>query len=218
MSLGNPPEPPFRARAIDAAAMKAFAHPLRMAIHRYLADYEVATATTLAKELGESTGQTSYHLRQLERHGFVEEVPGRGSGRERWWRSVGFSYEGLDMAEDDEALGPLTLVLQTEIQRRTESLRDWFRRARSEDAEVIAAALNNTATFTMTTQEAGAMKEALMQVMQEHTDAAVERREKEGDVGRRRWRVYLDAIPLPSGPQQASGAAPGGEDEATETP
>ncbi|HVT71372.1 MAG TPA: ArsR family transcriptional regulator, partial [Trebonia sp.] len=37
--------------------------------------------------LGESTGLTSHHLRQLAKHGFIEEVPELGRGRERWWRS-----------------------------------------------------------------------------------------------------------------------------------
>jgi hypothetical protein len=29
-----------------------------------------------------------YHLRELADHGFVEEVPERARGRERWWRAV----------------------------------------------------------------------------------------------------------------------------------
>ncbi|HVD27899.1 MAG TPA: hypothetical protein VNC79_05290, partial [Mycobacteriales bacterium] len=33
------------------------------------------------------SGSTSYHLRQLEAYGFVEEVEGQGSARERWWRA-----------------------------------------------------------------------------------------------------------------------------------
>jgi DNA-binding transcriptional ArsR family regulator len=53
-----------------------------------LTQYGPATATQLAKRLGESSGATSYHLRQLERFGFVETDPDRGTGRERWWRRV----------------------------------------------------------------------------------------------------------------------------------
>jgi DNA-binding MarR family transcriptional regulator len=45
-----------------------------------------ATASELARRFGESTGATSYHLRQLARHGFIEEDPGRGTLRERYWR------------------------------------------------------------------------------------------------------------------------------------
>ena len=47
---------------------------------------EPATASILARRLNESTGATSYHLRELARHGFIEEVPDRGTARERWWQ------------------------------------------------------------------------------------------------------------------------------------
>jgi hypothetical protein len=36
----------------------------------------------------EDSGGASYHLRELARYGFVEEVPDRARGRERWWRAV----------------------------------------------------------------------------------------------------------------------------------
>ena len=42
----------------------------------------------LAAKLGESSGATSYHLRQLADFGFIEEDKERGSGRERWWRAA----------------------------------------------------------------------------------------------------------------------------------
>ena len=47
---------------------------------------EPATSSILARRLDESTGATSYHLRELERFGFIEEDTERGTGRERWWR------------------------------------------------------------------------------------------------------------------------------------
>jgi DNA-binding transcriptional ArsR family regulator len=71
----------------DPAALKALAHPLRQRILRQLDREGPATSTTLAKALGENTGATSYHLRQLAEHGFVDEVPDRGRSRERWWQA-----------------------------------------------------------------------------------------------------------------------------------
>jgi DNA-binding transcriptional ArsR family regulator len=68
-------------------AIRLLAHPLRQRIERELRKGPV-TATSLARALGESTGLTSYHLRQLAKHHFIEEVPGHGKGRERWWRFV----------------------------------------------------------------------------------------------------------------------------------
>jgi predicted ArsR family transcriptional regulator len=47
-----------------------------------------ATATTLANRLGLNSGATSYHLRQLEKHGFISEDEERGNARDRWWRAA----------------------------------------------------------------------------------------------------------------------------------
>lgn len=61
-----------------------------------------ATASQLAQRLGESSGATSYHLRQLAAHGFVEDAPEQGKGWERWWQAVD---EGLvfDSTEFEDA-------------------------------------------------------------------------------------------------------------------
>ncbi len=71
----------------DPGSLKALGHPLRQRILRHLHRDGPATATALAAALGENTGATSYHLRRLAEHGFVEDAPGRAKGRERWWRA-----------------------------------------------------------------------------------------------------------------------------------
>jgi DNA-binding transcriptional ArsR family regulator len=75
---------PKDADELDVTAIRALAHPLRLRILDLLRFDGPATATMLAARVGESSGSTSYHLRQLGRHGFIEEAPKRG-GRERWW-------------------------------------------------------------------------------------------------------------------------------------
>jgi DNA-binding transcriptional ArsR family regulator len=69
----------------DPAAVRALAHPLRLQLLDLLRFDGPATATELGRRLGESSGSTSYHLRQLARYGFIDEAPVRG-GRERHWR------------------------------------------------------------------------------------------------------------------------------------
>ncbi len=78
---------PAPRQTLSLEAIRLLAHPLRQRIERELRRGPV-TATSLARALGESTGLTSYHLRKLAKHGFVEEVPELGHGRERWWRFV----------------------------------------------------------------------------------------------------------------------------------
>jgi len=90
----------FRGRDLDLESLKALAHPLRVQIVDVLSTYGCFTASGLAERLGESSGATSYHLRQLEKHGFVREVEGKGTGRERWWErtpgGINLPYEGLE--------------------------------------------------------------------------------------------------------------------------
>jgi DNA-binding MarR family transcriptional regulator len=77
----QPPE-----QIADLGVAKALANPLRQRILRELRLAGEATSTTLARRLGVTTGGTSYNLRILAEHGFVEEIPNRARGRERWWR------------------------------------------------------------------------------------------------------------------------------------
>jgi hypothetical protein len=68
----------------DVRSIRALAHPLRLELLDLLRFEGLSTATLLARRTGESTGATSYHLRQLARYGYVEED--QTPGRERWWR------------------------------------------------------------------------------------------------------------------------------------
>lgn len=63
----------------------ALGHPIRVALLDLLARRGTVTATEAARELGESSGACSFHLRQLERYGHVEEAEVR-RGRVRPWR------------------------------------------------------------------------------------------------------------------------------------
>ncbi|MFI7534856.1 ArsR/SmtB family transcription factor [Streptosporangium sp. NPDC049376] len=71
---------------LDPVRLKALAHPMRRLMLRHLSVHGPATSTTLGELLDAKTGTTSYHLRQLEKAGFIEEIPERSTGRERWWR------------------------------------------------------------------------------------------------------------------------------------
>jgi len=42
----------------------------------------------LGERLGESSGSTSYHLRQLASYGFIEEDEKLTTAHERWWRAT----------------------------------------------------------------------------------------------------------------------------------
>ena len=58
-------------------------HPVRVALLELIRRDGVVTATGAARELGGSTGLYSFHLRQLARHGVLEEVRLRAAGSAR---------------------------------------------------------------------------------------------------------------------------------------
>ena len=87
---------------LTADNLKGMAHPLRVQILGLLRTHGPATASGLAARLGLSSGALSYHLRQLERFGFIAEDTDAGDRRDRWWRAVHRSTE-FDNADLDPA-------------------------------------------------------------------------------------------------------------------
>lgn len=120
---------------LDPRSLRGLAHPLRMRLLSDLRQNGPATASQLADRLGESSGATSYHLRQLAAYGFVEDDPERGKGRERWWRSVarGVSVdEALYDDENPEVRGAMSTFLHEvatmhahEVSTWLGTMRDW---------------------------------------------------------------------------------------------
>lgn len=93
-------------RVLDLEALRLLAQPVRLRIQEQLR-HGPANATTLARVLGESTGLTSHHLRQLAKHGFIEEVPELARGRERWWRSARVDWRVPPREEQDPEMRAL---------------------------------------------------------------------------------------------------------------
>jgi DNA-binding transcriptional ArsR family regulator len=79
---------PAQDEMLTPRALRGLVHPLRLRLLDLLQADGPATATSLAKRVGESSGVTSYHLRVLAEHGFIVEDTMRGTGRDRWWRAA----------------------------------------------------------------------------------------------------------------------------------
>jgi DNA-binding transcriptional regulator GbsR (MarR family) len=101
---------------VNAAKPGLRDHEVRSALLDLLAEVGTATATEAAARLGHSSGLCSFHLRQLERHGLIEEAPHRG-GRARPWRLK-------HAAPADEGFGDLARGLEDESWQRWLSRRD----------------------------------------------------------------------------------------------
>lgn len=119
-------------RELDLAALKGLSHPLRVQLFNKLSELGPMTASGLAEALGESSGATSYHLRQLAKHGLVQEVEGRGTARERWWERVPGSITISDRGPNDTPAGRQLVaeVTRQQFDQQAQNMRDFVRYAR----------------------------------------------------------------------------------------
>lgn len=97
----------------DGRVAGALGHPLRVALLDLMSRRPTLTSNQAARELGQSSGACSFHLRQLERYGQVEAAPGRG--RERPWRLAQPASPSSGSADE---FGELARELENEGYRR----------------------------------------------------------------------------------------------------
>jgi DNA-binding transcriptional ArsR family regulator len=90
--------PEDRRQVTDARALRALAHPLRLALLNHLMAFGAQTASQCAEVVGSTPSNCSYHLRSLARFGLVESVD-PVDGRERPWRSTA---TGLQFGRSDD--------------------------------------------------------------------------------------------------------------------
>jgi DNA-binding transcriptional ArsR family regulator len=114
-------------RSVTAREVRALAHPLRLQLLECLLASGPATASMLARELGESSGATSYHLRALASADLIVEDLERRKGRERWWKHARkfqlISSAPADDAEYNAAVAQLESVM---LGRDEEGLRRYL--------------------------------------------------------------------------------------------
>ncbi|MBP2061726.1 ArsR/SmtB family transcription factor [Streptomyces iranensis] len=182
-------------RVLDPRSLRGLAHPLRMRLLSALREYGPATASQLADRLGESSGATSYHLRQLATYGFVEDDPERGKGRERWWKAVHRRTRwGIPkfLAHPDPAVrGAVNTVLHEmatqhmqEMSTSLGTLHDW-------PEEWRAAWEISDFRMRLTPELAREMRDKVQELIESY-------REKEADrdtEGSAPYRVHLHAFP-----------------------
>ncbi|MEU1801873.1 winged helix-turn-helix domain-containing protein [Streptomyces sp. NPDC019937] len=99
------------------------AHHVRTDLLDLLAEFGAVTATEAASRLGYSSGLCSFHLRQLARHGYIEEAPHSG-GRARPWRLRRRTPEAAARGTAAEQFGELARGLEDESWRRWLTQRD----------------------------------------------------------------------------------------------
>jgi len=183
----------------DPAALKALSHRDRLRMLGLLRIEGPATASGLAGRMGLNSGATSYHLRQLHRHGFIEPAPDMGNRRERWWRAAhdSTSFEIADASGDALAAGmamsqAILAVHAQQMQMAHDRFgdlpREWRRASTASDFNIALSAA-----------DAEALVEKLVEVLWE---AKAREPEPGTELGAdmRRFTLMLHAFPHPGIP------------------
>ncbi|PJE93780.1 transcriptional regulator [Streptomyces carminius] len=188
------PDPQDSVRVLDPRSLRALAHPLRIRILGALREYGPATASRLADRLGESSGATSYHLRQLAAYGFTEEDTGRGTARERWWKAVHRGTQVSDVDQflrhpDPEVRGALGLLLHEVATIHARELDTWLATAFEWTEEWRGASELSDFSLRLTPELARELNERLRVLVESYRDRATE------DERAERFRVHLHSFP-----------------------
>ncbi|MCF1645017.1 ArsR/SmtB family transcription factor [Streptomyces indiaensis] len=181
-------------RQLDARSLRGLAHPLRMQLLDALRFGGPATASQLAQKLGESSGATSYHLRQLAEYGFVEDAPEHGKGRERWWKAVhsGLRFDDSLLADSDPAVrGAADMYLHEVATTQTRALSTWLGNRDAWTEEWSRSWDMSSATLSLTPELTRELVEKMHALVETYRDRAA------GDSpGTEQVRIHTHAFPL----------------------
>ena len=144
----------YRRRISDPRALRAVAHPLRLALLDRLMSFGEQTAAQCAEAVGSTASNCSYHLRALARVGLVE--PGRSDDRrERPWRatSTGLEFGPVDPGSSAAAAGAALALDELTLARDEELTREAHRRHPGQPAQWRTAETFHTYGLRLTAAE-----------------------------------------------------------------
>jgi DNA-binding transcriptional ArsR family regulator len=182
---------------LGPAALRALAHPLRIRILDLLPIRGPLTASKLGEIVGESSGSTSYHLRQLAKHGLVREVEGKGTARERWWERTPGGFSISNAGKDSPAGRQTAEAVNIEFLRLRNERAMVFLRAGQEADEETVEAWAGSVTFATTSR--WATPEQMKSLIQAWDRFAMEHLEPlsrhEDEPGAIPFEIHFDVFP-----------------------
>jgi DNA-binding transcriptional ArsR family regulator len=127
-------------RISDPQRIRALTHPLRLELIDLLGEGP-ATATQCAALTGESVASCSFHLRMLEKYGYIERDEQRG--REKPWRLTSPGQDIRPDEDDPDSIRAVEAMAELYVEHSVEHIRRWLARFDQEPP-----AWNNAATVT----------------------------------------------------------------------
>ncbi len=182
---------------LDAAGLKALAHPLRMRLLAALRSDGPSTATALAERFGTNSGQTSYHLRVLADAGMVDEDAALGTARQRFWRA---RHHGTHIDPRSFRDDPVAQERLRWLQGSAAAFHDRLYDRWLDDADTYSLAWREAADASdwqlrLAPDELTALTEELAGVVRRHAARADERDSASTDGPTERVVVVLRAFP-----------------------
>lgn len=176
----------------DPQVLRALAHPLRGRLLGLLRLDGPSTASRLAEKVGDSSGSTSYHLRQLAQYGLVAEVEGRGNGRERWWQAEHLmtNWEPDELIEQPGGLEAHEQMQRLQIEILGRELRAWVEHGGEHGRDWTATAGLSDYVLRLTPDETRQLLTELHAVLDRWADTRREPRP-----GARQVNLFTAAFP-----------------------
>lgn len=149
-------------RVSDPARLRALAHPLRIRLFDLLNDRAELTASECAELVGESPASCSFHLRTLEKYGFIERAEARG--REKPWRLSAPSWDMRPEPGQRASLAAVAEIALMGLDLDVARVRSYFQHIGTEPDEWVQASTFNRATFWATADELAELSRDLQHI------------------------------------------------------
>ncbi|MCX4966841.1 helix-turn-helix domain-containing protein [Streptomyces sp. NBC_00654] len=189
----------------DPQAMRALAHPVRLAILDRLTRHGPATATQLAPDVGATPSVTSWHLRHLAGFGLVRDSEPGSDRRQRRWEAAarGFRFRTPQDPADEAGRSAVRVLSQQMFLRYADLPSRWAAEVEPEldPAWQRLAGLANT-RLVVSAEELAAIEDGIERVLAPYVTRDPAERPADGR------GVQVMRYVLPEGAEEQTGQTP----------
>jgi hypothetical protein len=153
----------------DPKAMRALAHPVRLAILDAMRNEGALTATRAAELLNQTPGNMSWHLQTLAKYGFIVEAEG-AKGRSRPWKIAPGTNRFSPSEGVPGSLDAIEHLVITVLARSFEQLQEWWRQHKDFGDAWFNASFVKEDTSFLTSAELAGISEHLAQLLSRYDE------------------------------------------------
>ena len=153
----------------DPKAMRALAHPVRLAILDAIRNEGELTATRAGELLNQSAGNMSWHLQTLARYGFIVEAEG-ARGRSRPWKIAPITNRFNATEAVPGSLDAIEHLAITVLDRSFEQLQAWWRQQKDFEDEWFNVSFIQADTSFLTPAELAEIGEQMAQLLHRYDE------------------------------------------------